>query len=133
VLAVSFNLSIFNDLGLLTPPPLMPFAVGMDVLLETRAMNHLKKLKMRQCSMSPAFVTLASAWDYIDCPPSDGEWVPPPSDLGLLGLPPQVEFELDSGDKGDSEAETAREHKAAMDFKRPRASNTRWAGRVRQQ
>ena len=39
VLEVSFNLAIFNDMGLLTLPPQMPYALGMDAILETRALN----------------------------------------------------------------------------------------------
>ena len=73
VLAVSFNLCILNDHGLQTPPPTMPYAVGMDAVFKSRALNHLKKLKLRRSPMSPAFMGLVSSWDYKDCPISDGE------------------------------------------------------------
>ena len=73
VLAVSFNLCILNDQGLQTPPPTMPYAVGMDAVFKSRALYHLKKLKLRRSPMSPAFMGLVSSWDYKDCPISDGE------------------------------------------------------------
>ena len=51
VLEVSFNLSIINDLGLQTLPPKMPYALGMDVLFQERAKNHLKRLHHQQAKM----------------------------------------------------------------------------------
>ena len=133
VMAVSFNVAVLNDFGLQTLPPSMPYSLGMDVLLETRAKNHLRRMYLKRCPMSTAFKDLASAWDLSSFPDSDGEWVPPLSDISLLGLPPRAAIKVDSGDEGDSEAgaDTSKEHTAAKDWKRPRGNNTRWAGKLR--
>jgi hypothetical protein len=131
---VSFNLAIFDDFGLLTMPPKMAYAVGMDAILETRALNHVKRLLQRRAPMSDAFKKIAKRWHLMGWPDSEGEWVAPPSDLAPLQLPPRgnIDPEVESGDEADTE-ESSREHRAARDFKRPRAKDTRWAGRMRGQ
>ena len=63
VLAVSFNLCVFNDQGLLTSSPSLARSVGMDVLLQRRAINHLIKMRAKQLPMSMAFGDLAGAWE----------------------------------------------------------------------
>ena len=132
VLAVSFNVSVFNDQGLLTLPPAMPYSLGMDVVQERRVRNSLKKMHSRNLPMSAAFKILATSWDGV-APDSDGEWVPPPSDLTLLGLPPRglMEIESDSGAEADTEEDAAL--MAAADTKRPRGEGTHWSGRMRYQ
>jgi hypothetical protein len=134
VLEVSFNVAVFNDMGLLTPPPNMPYALGMDALLETRCLNHLKRLQQKRTPMSDAFTAMARKWHLMGWPDSEGEWEAPPSDLAPLGLPPRGNIgpDQDSGDEADTE-ETSKEHRAARDIKRPRAKDTRWAGRMRGQ
>ena len=134
VLEVSFNLSIINDLGLQTLPPKMPYALGMDVLFQERAKNHLKRLHHQQAKMSAAFMLLATGWALTNSPDSEGEWVAPPPDLAPLGFAPRGSIDpgSDSGGEADTE-EASMEHRAARDFKRPRAKDTRWAGRMRGQ
>ena len=120
-------------MGLQTLLPKMPYALGMDAILETRAFNHLKRLQQRRAPMSAAFTAMAKRWHLLSWPDSEGEWVAPPPDLAPLGLPPRgnINPEFDSGDEADSEVETCREHRAARDTKRHRAKDTRWAGRMR--
>ena len=61
VLEVSFNLCIFNDMRLLTLPPKMPYALGMDALLETRCLNHVKKLHGRMKARKSVVANLRGA------------------------------------------------------------------------
>ena len=132
VLAVSFWLTILNDSFLLTMPPKMPFALGMDNILTDRARNHVRKLKYMRGPMSFSFAYLVDGWPAGLLSDSDGEWVPPPSDLTLLGLPPPASVNPDSpsGDDADSEAESYKK-KVKARRTRPRAAGTRWAGRFR--
>ena len=132
VLAVSFNLCVLNDSKLITLPPILKYAVGMDVLLQTRAMNHLRKLRLLHFPMSDSFTVLVQK-HVSTLSGSEGEWVAPPSDLSVLGLPPGSSTDpvLDSGaDELDAEEEASL--LAAADRKRPRAVGTRWEGNFRQ-
>ena len=128
---MSFWLTVLNDSFLLTLPPRCPFALGMDAILLARAKNHVKKLKARKEPMSDAFNTRADGHTST-LSESEGEWVPPPSNLSLLGLPPRgsVGPELDSGDEADTEAEEYRRGLRET-TKRPRGDGTRWSGKLR--
>ena len=130
VLAMSFNLSIHNDKNLQSLPSKMPYALGMDNLLRHRTYNHLKKLLAKKVPMSSGLAALATSWS-LQLSDSEGEWVAPPSDLSILGLPPRAatDPELDSGDEADTEAEAYRQR---ADTKRPRATGTRWEGKFRE-
>ena len=128
---MSFWLTVLNDSFLLTLPPRCPFALGMDAILLARAKNHVKKLKARKEPMSDAFNTRADGHTST-LSESEGEWVPPPSNLSLLGLPPRgsVDPESDSGNEADSEAE-AYEQALTEPTKRPHGEGARWAGKFR--
>ena len=58
VLAVSFNLVLMNDQGLLTLPPVIGYTLGMDAVQRLRMLNHLKKMHSRGEVMSKAFKSL---------------------------------------------------------------------------
>ena len=120
---LQFNLNVLNDAGRQTLPPKMPYAVGMDRLLEQRSRNHLIKLLSKQAPMSASFRLLA-ANSITSLSDSEGDWVAPPNDLTLLQLlPPRG-----SVDPGlDSEAEYYGKSLKAI-VKRPRAVGTRWPG-----
>jgi hypothetical protein len=77
VLATRFNLCILNDQNLLTMSPVIQSAVGMDVVLQARARDHLTKMFSKHLTMSQAFRTLALTHQTA-APESEGEWVPPP-------------------------------------------------------
>ena len=134
VLAVSFNVAVYNDLALLTLPPSIRFVVGQDMFQESRIKNHLKKMLAKNQKMSTAFQLLATQWP-LGGELSDGEWVPPARDLSLLGLPPRGVLGpgWDSGDEADTEVEEEAEvARASAASKRPRGVGTRWNGRMRQ-
>ena len=131
VLAVTFHLYLHNDMDLPTLPPRMPYATGMDIVFRRRALNHLVKMRSRHLVMSTGFQTLADA-HQSSISDSEGEWVPPLSDLSLLGLPPRQKLGpgWDSGDEADSEDD--RDVRASMDTSRPRApGNSRWSATLR--
>ena len=137
VLAVSFNVAVYNDLALLTLPPNIRFVVGQDIFQESRIKNHLKKMLAKNQKMSTAFRLLATQWPLggVGAEVSDGEWVPPARDLSLLGLPPRGVLGpgWDSGDEADTEVEEEAEvARASAASKRPRGVGTRWNGRMRQ-
>ena len=75
VLAVSFNVSLLNDQNLQSLPPNFPYALGMDAILQTRALNHLTKLRLKGCRMSELFSVLATGHPST-APQSEGEWDP---------------------------------------------------------
>ena len=129
VMAVSFNLTVYNDLGLITIPPVIAFATGLDTLLIKRAKNHLNKLLSKHtANMSLNFQAIVANNPLQDFPDSEGEWVAPAVDLSLLGLPFR---KYDSGEEADTEDEEDRSLRAAEDTKRPRAEGSRWSGRMR--
>ena len=130
VLAVSFNLTVYNDHGLNAMSPVIAQALGLDVLLVRRAKNHLNKLQVKHgANMSSKFQEIVSKFPLADFPDSEGEWVAPAVDLSLLGLPSR---NYDSGDEADTEDEEEdRNLRAMADTKRRRAESTRWSGRMR--
>ena len=130
VLAVSFNLAVVNDAGLTTTPASLRYATGMDEVIKLRSLNNLKKLHSRGTAMSMGLHNMAVG-HQSSAPDSEGEWVPPPSELRTkVGLPPRDTSEqTDSGDEADTEEEV--ELRAARDMKRPRGSGTRWRGKLR--
>ena len=165
VLAVSFNLLILNDQNVLTLPPVMMYETGMDTVQKRRVTNHLKKMHAHGLPMSDGFKQLAtyacphyclahpvlsgsprSPWltpfslcarrDFVSSlPESEGEWVPPPTDLTMLGLQGGFSgMEVDSDGSDSDPGGTAEDQKAlraAADTSRPRGEGTRWRGRMR--
>jgi hypothetical protein len=132
VLAVSFNLCILNDQNNLTISPVVKYATGMDVVLKTRALNHLKKMLAKHYAMSGAFTLLAGGF-FSSLSDSEGEWVPPRSDLSLLGLPHPTTHKSasDSGADPDSE-EDSKILNAVKESKRHRAEGSdKWRGKLR--
>ena len=125
VLVTSFNLHLYNHQGATTMSPAMPYAQGMDVLLQTRARNHLKKLHSRKQPMAMAFQQLAAA-HASTLSDSEGEWVAPTSDVSLMGPLRSTSPGpgLDSGEEADSEDDKSR--RAARDTKRPRGVGSRF-------
>ena len=121
-----------NDANLQTTSPVVQYALGMDVLLKKRSLNHLKKLHARKEPMSRGFQAMVAGW-VSTLSDSEGEWVAPPSDLSLLGLSSRVDLESDSGAEADTEqSEEAVSKKAKSYLKRSRGVGTRWAGKMRQ-
>ena len=117
VLCVSFNLCVMNDANLLTTPPKMRYAVGMDALLQIRCMNHLRKLQSRKESMSIAFGSLAAAWQS-SLTDSEGEWADA--------------FQSADADENESDEEEVKAQAAATSkSKRHRAKGSRWEGVMR--
>ena len=131
VLAVSFNLIVMNDQGLLTLPPVFQYVTGMDAVQKLRLMNHLKKMLARGGDMSLAFKQLVTPF-VSSLPESEGEWVAPPSDLSALGLPDARRLS-DQGSESDPEgmAEQRASMLAVADASRHRAVGTRWHDRMR--
>ena len=127
VLELSWNLSILNDLGAMTLSPVVTYQTGMDVVLERRALNHLKRMRTRNLPMSTAFHDLAESWTS-SLSDSEGEWVAPTSDLSQLGVPSR-ERGSPSGATPDKEEEAALG--AVADTQRRRGEGTRWNGRMR--
>eukprot|EP00966_Prymnesium_polylepis_P072615 1685963-Prymnesium_polylepis.2 len=64
--------------------------------------------------MSAGFIQLATQ-ETSTLSDSEGEWVPPPSDLSLLGLPQSTRLLEPASDGGDSEAEPDPDVMAAAD------------------
>lgn len=129
VLAVSFNLTVMNDMGLVTIPPKLKYQVGMDTLLKVRCLNHLIKLHARGESMSDEFQVLARG-SQSSLTDSEGEWVAPPSEIPrLLGLPLRPGPDSDFSEESDSEE--AKAQAAATNSKRPRAVGSKWQGKMR--
>ena len=131
VLAVSFNMTVLNDQNHLTLSPSMNFVLGMDTILKERCLDHLKKMRASKQPMSIAFEQLADA-RVSTLPESEGEWVPPPSDLAQLWLPSVESVVIESCSDEQSDAEEQQSLRAASDVARHRAEGTRWAARMRQ-
>ena len=132
VLAVSFNLAVLNDKNFLTPPASLKLAVGYHAVLKERMTKHLKKLLARKHPMSEAFKQLALTYFPEPLPESDGEWVAPPSQLSVPGLPPLVPG-WDCVCDEEADPEEAARLAAVADVQRPRGVGTQWGGKLRQQ
>ena len=130
VIAVTFKLTVMNDSGLPTLPPRHGYALGMDVLLQNRSYNHIKKLLAKHEPMSVGMQNIAAGW-VSTLSDSEGEWQAPRYDINLLGLPPRGAVEPESDSSGEADPEWMGTLQAVADSSRPRAVGTRWQGLMR--
>ena len=81
--------------------------------------------------MSLGFEALAEA-HQSSLSDSEGEWVPPLSDLSILGLPPRRKLGPSWALGGEADREDDPDVQAAADTSRPRApGNSRWSANLR--
>ena len=130
VLCVSFNLCVLNDQNHLTPPPKLKYAVGMDVVLKARAIKHLKKMYSLGLPLGDGLRAIAMN-SQAQLTDSEGEWVPPESDLWPFGLHQRVGSDRGSPSGSPGNKDEAASLRAAADTARPRGEGTHWTGKLR--